>query len=72
MPTYMAVTDLEGSLQFTSAVTIEKFGFKLEDVIGTRFDQMVWWEYSEDVQERMREVVSEAAAGKSIEFEVDL
>ena len=73
MPTYMAVTDPGGSLQFTSAVTIEKFGWTLEDVIGTRFDQMAWWDYSEDVQERMREVVSETAAkGKSFEFEVDL
>ncbi|CAD7767952.1 PAS fold protein [Candidatus Methanoperedenaceae archaeon GB37] len=73
MPTYMAVTDLEGNLQFTSAVTIKKFGWTLEDVIGTRFDQMAWWDYSRDVQERMREVVSEAAAkGKSFEFEVDL
>ncbi|MHC1572370.1 MAG: PAS domain-containing protein, partial [Methanosarcinales archaeon] len=71
MPTYMAVTDLEGNLQFTSAVTIKKFGWTLEDVIGTRFDQMAWWDYSRDVQERMREVVSEAAAkGKSFEFEV--
>ncbi|OFV68353.1 MAG: PAS/PAC sensor protein [Candidatus Syntrophoarchaeum caldarius] len=72
MPTYMAVTDPEGRLQFTSAVTIEKFGIKLEDVLGIRFDQMPWWEYSEDVQRRMKEVYERAAKGEEFEFEVDV
>ncbi|MHC1603562.1 MAG: PAS domain-containing protein [Candidatus Syntropharchaeales archaeon] len=72
MPTYMAVTDLEGNVQFTSAVTIEKFGFKLEDVLGMRFDQMPWWEYSEDIQQRMKEVYERVAKGEEFEFEVDV
>ncbi|RLG35425.1 hypothetical protein DRN98_01300, partial [Methanosarcinales archaeon] len=72
MPTYMAVTDPEGRLQFTSAVTIEKFGFKLEDVLGIRFDQMPWWEYSEEIQQKMIEVYERAAKGEEFEFEVDV
>jgi len=72
MPTYMAVTDLEGRLQFTSAVTIEKFGIKLEDVLGTRFDQMPWWEYSEEIQQKMKDVYERAAKGEKFEFEVDV
>ena len=72
MPTYMAVTDPEGRLQFTSAVTIEKFGFKLEDVLGMRFDQMPWWEYSEEIQQKMKEVYERAAKGEEFEFEVDV
>ncbi len=72
MPTYMAVTDVMGNLQFTSAVTIEKLGFTLEHLIGTKFDQMMWWEYSKDVQKRMRSVVSAASEGKSSVFEVDI
>ena len=72
MPTYMAVTDVKGSLQFTSAVTIKKLGLTLDGLIGTKFDQMVWWEYSKNVQKRMRSVVSEASEGKSSVFEVDI
>jgi rsbT co-antagonist protein RsbR len=72
MPTYMAVSDLEGNVQFTSAVTIEKFGYRLEDVLGTRFDRMPWWGYSEDVQQMMDRVVRRGAAGKSSEFDTDV
>ncbi|RZN16006.1 MAG: PAS domain S-box protein [Methanosarcinales archaeon] len=72
MPTYMAVTDVAGSLQFTSAVTIKKLGLTLDGLIGTKFDQMVWWEYSKNVQKRMRSVVSDASEGKSSVFEVDI
>jgi PAS domain S-box-containing protein len=72
MPTYMAVTDPQGFLQFTSAVTIEKFGFKLEDVVGKRFEDMPWFKHSDELQERMREVVRRAARGESFEFEVDV
>lgn len=72
MPTYMAVTDTQGNLQFTSATTIKKFGFKLEDVVGEKFECMPWFKHSPELQERMREVVERAAQGESFEFEMDV
>ncbi len=70
-PTYIVVTDLEGKLVFANPPTFSAFDFKLEDVVGREFDGMEWWDYSEDVQRRMREVIADAAKGIPSAFEVE-
>jgi len=70
--TYIAVGEFNGDMVFSSKVTLDSLGLTVKDIEGTKFEDMLWWEYSTDMKNRMKQVASGAAAGQSSVFEVDI
>jgi PAS domain S-box-containing protein len=66
---YMARLDLEGRVFNVSRAPLEDCGYTRADVIGKRFWECGWWNRSPEVQQRIRDGIEQALAGKPIREE---
>lgn len=69
---FLGLLDLDGNVLEINQAALDGAGLALEDVIGKPFWQARWWEVSEEVRQRVREMIEEARNGRfaRCDFEV--
>ncbi|TAH44086.1 MAG: PAS domain S-box protein [Betaproteobacteria bacterium] len=69
---FLGLLDLDGTLLEINRAALDGAGLCLEDVIGKPFWQARWWAVSEEVRERVRQMIAEAGTGRFVrcDFEV--
>lgn len=69
---FLGLLDLDGTVLEINQAALDGAGLGLEDVIGKPFWQARWWAVSEEVRERVREMIEEARTGRFVrcDFEV--
>lgn len=69
---FLGLLDLDGTVLEINQAALDGAGLSLEDVIGKPFWQARWWAVSEEVRERVREMIEEARTGRFVrcDFEV--
>ncbi|MCW5961723.1 MAG: PAS domain S-box protein [Pyrinomonadaceae bacterium] len=68
---FVGVLSPEGILLEANRTALQSAPLKAEDVIGKNFADTYWWEYSEKVQEKLRDAITRASAGEGARFDVD-
>jgi len=71
MPTFVGVTDLEGTLTFCNRVPLKSIGLTRDEVIGRKFSDIPWWTHSPELQASIEDIVAQVAQGKEIVVEHD-
>lgn len=68
--TFVGILTPEGVLLDANRAPLEAAGVTLQDVIGKRFWDCVWWNYSPQAQQHLKEAITQAAQGKTVRFDV--
>ena len=69
---FVCVLTPEGTLIEANRATLEAAGLKAEDVLGKPYDQTYWWNYSEEVQARLRKAIERGAQGIPSRFDEEI
>ncbi len=67
---FVGVLAPDGTLVEANRAPLEAAGLTLSDVIGKKFWDCYWWEYSAEVQEQLRDAIERSAAGEVVRFDV--
>jgi len=60
----------QGILIEANLSALEAGGAKPEDVLGMPFEETIWWAYSKDVQQQLREAIERASQGVGSRYDV--
>lgn len=69
---FLGLLDVNGTVLEINQAALDGAGLTREDVIGKPFWQARWWSVSEEVRQRVREMIAEARTGRFVrcDFEV--
>jgi len=67
----VGVLDVNGVLLDCNEAPLQAAGITMDDVRGRRFEDCYWWDYSPQVQQRVREAIDRAAAGETSRFDIN-
>jgi len=70
MQTFVAIIEIDGTVSFTNNTPLQIAGLQAEDVLGKKFWDCFWFNFDPEVQGLMRSYVVRAAAGESINQEI--
>jgi PAS domain S-box-containing protein len=62
----------DGTLLETNRPSREVAGLKLEELLGTPFEENYWWNYSEEVKHQLRVAIERAARGEASRYDVQI
>ena len=68
--TFVGVLSLDGTLENANRAPLEAAGIKMDEVIGKKFWDCYWWNYSPAVQQQVRTAVEHAAEGEVSRFDI--
>jgi PAS domain S-box-containing protein len=68
---FSAIADRRGRLQFASEAPVEALGYSQDDFLRKPFWEATWFSKSPESQKRVRESISGALAGRSVECRVE-
>ncbi|MEN3940478.1 PAS domain S-box protein [Prosthecobacter sp. SYSU 5D2] len=68
---FIGLTTPEGVLLETNQSSLDATGVQAADIIGLPFWECPWWEHSPATQEKMRQGIQEAAAGRPVRFQTE-
>lgn len=63
---FIGVLETDGTLREANAPALESAGLKREDVVGKKFWDLYWWNFSPIIQSQLQEYVRRAAGGESV------
>ena len=72
MLTFVAVLEPGGDIIFVNNTPLKIAGMNLEDIIGEKFYDTYWWEYSDEAKQTIREDIELAASGKIISHPIQV
>lgn len=67
---FVGVMQTDGTMTEINRAVLDVSGITAEEVVGKKFWDCIWWLYSPEVQEQMRQAVAKAAAGEPSRFDV--
>lgn len=68
---FIGMLTLDGVLTYANRTALEAVGAELKDVLGKRFEDTVWWSYSEAYRQQLREAIVKAANGETSRFDMN-
>ena len=68
--TFVGILTPDGILLDANRSPLEAAGVELDDVVGKRYWDCIWWNYSPEVQAQLRSAVIDAGAGRTVRFDV--
>tara|TARA_B110000211_G_scaffold67989_1_gene78473 strand:+ start:1794 stop:3608 length:1815 start_codon:yes stop_codon:yes gene_type:complete len=68
--TFVGILTPEGVLVDANRAPLEAAGVNLQDVVGKRFWDCVWWNYSPQAQQHLKKAIEQAAQGQTLRFDV--
>jgi len=72
MLTFVAVLEPGGDIIFVNNTPLKIAGMNLEDIIGEKFYDTYWWEYSDEAKQTIREDIELASSGKIISHPIQV
>jgi PAS domain S-box-containing protein len=69
---FIALLTPDGTLLETNRPSLEVAGLKLEDLLGTPFEENYWWNYSEEVKRQLHAAIERAARGEPSRYDVQI
>jgi two-component system, sensor histidine kinase and response regulator len=66
---FIGVMSPEGKLLEANRSALEFAGIREKDVLGRYFWETPWWSHSPELQERLKQAITDAVAGKFVRFE---
>jgi len=70
--TFVAILSPDGILLDANRSPLEAAGVQLNDVIGKRYWDCIWWNYSPETQKQLRDAIVVAGAGKVVRYDVPI
>lgn len=70
--TFVSILSPDGLLIDANRAPLEAAGIDLADVIGKRFWDCIWWNYSPKIQMQLRSAVIRAGAGETVRYDVPI
>jgi PAS domain S-box-containing protein len=67
---FVGVMSLDGTLVAVNRAPLEAAGIQGSDVIGKKFWDCYWWNYSEEVQEQLTGAYERAIRGEAVRYDV--
>lgn len=67
---FIGMLTLDGVLTYANRTALEAIGAELKDVLGKRFEDTVWWSFSEAYRQQLREAIVKAANGEASRFDM--
>lgn len=68
---FIGLTTRDGVILEVNQSSLDATGSKADEVVGKKLWQCPWWAYSQDIQERIRIGVQQAATGGAVRFETE-
>jgi PAS domain S-box-containing protein len=68
----IGMLDPDGVLLDANQTALDAIGVRREDIIGMNFWDIYCWNYSTDVQNRLKAAINVASKGKSVRYEAEL
>jgi len=68
--TFVGILSPDGLLIDANRAPLEAAGIDLADVVGKRFWDCIWWNYSPKIQMQLRSAVIRAGAGETVRYDV--
>jgi PAS domain S-box-containing protein len=72
MLTFVAVLEPGGDIIFVNNTPLKIAGMNLEDIIGEKFYDTYWWEYSDEAKQTIKEDIELASSGKIISHPIQV
>jgi PAS domain S-box-containing protein len=69
---FVGVLSPDGVLVDINRAPMEAAGIDAEDVLGKPFWDTYWWSYDREVQARLKDAVTRAAAGETVRYDVPI
>ncbi|SFR32643.1 PAS domain-containing sensor histidine kinase [Litoreibacter janthinus] len=69
---FVGILDLDGTLLEANRAPLEVAGLKPKDVIGKKFWDCYWWNYSPDVAQKIRNACEQVRDGDIARFDVEV
>ncbi|HJV24538.1 MAG TPA: ATP-binding protein [Aromatoleum sp.] len=69
---FLGLLDAAGNVIEVNQAALEGAGVDLHEVVGKPFWETRWWTKSEETRERVRSMVSEAAAGRFVRCDIEI
>jgi PAS domain S-box-containing protein len=67
---FVGVMSLDGTLVAVNRAPLEAAGIQASDVIGKKFWDCYWWNYSEEVQKQLADAYERAMRGEAVRYDV--
>lgn len=68
--TFVGILTPDGTVLDANRSPLEAAGISLDDVVGKKFWDCFWWNYSPAVQRQLKEAVALARAGETVRYDV--
>jgi diguanylate cyclase (GGDEF)-like protein/PAS domain S-box-containing protein len=72
MLTFVAVLEPGGDIIFVNNTPLKIAGMNLKDIIGKKFYDIYWWEYSDEAKQTIREDIEWASSGRIISHPIQI
>ena len=72
MQTFVAFTDIDGTVRFANKTPLQVAGLELKDVLGKKFWDCFWFNYDAQIQSQIQDYVHRAAAAENIHEEIQV
>lgn len=69
---FLGLLDVDGNVVDINRVALEGAGICIEDIIGKPFWEAHWWAVSEDVRNRVKEMIARAANGEFVRCDIEV
>ncbi|MGI8545377.1 MAG: PAS domain S-box protein [Aridibacter sp.] len=69
---FVGVLSPDGTLLEANRTALESASLKAEDVIGKKFADTYWWNYSKETQEQLNETIKKVANGEKVRYDVNI
>jgi two-component system cell cycle sensor histidine kinase/response regulator CckA len=69
---FVGLLELDGTIVEANSATLRAAGVRREDVIGRQLAETYWWNFSPEVQARLRAALAAAAAGQVVRYDTEV
>jgi len=67
---FVGVMTVDGTLTYANRAPVEAAGISASEVLGKKFWDCVWWNYSPEIQAQLRHACERAASGEIVRYDV--
>ena len=67
---FVGVTTADGTVTYANRAPLEAAGIPASEVLGKKFWDCYWWNYSSEIQSQLRDACERAAGGEIVRYDV--
>ena len=69
---FVGILDLDGTLVEANRAPLEAAGLEAKDVLGKKFWDCFWWNFSPDVQQKLHDACAQAQTGQLVRYDTQV